>query len=103
MGCFCNHAYDIILKLFDGMAMPWTSLSDMIKWQESEVTFDVLVQSPYVGASVCSLPGWHSADNSNEFLDLHTTQITASEVGWGAPFSGHWVATSMFAWEDIKR
>ena len=37
---------------------------------------------------------YHSTDSSNEF---HSTQTTASEVRWGARFSGQWVATSMFA------
>ena len=41
---------------------------------------------------------WHiSADSSNELSDLHTTQSLASDVRWGARFSGHWVITSMFA------
>ena len=39
----------------------------------------------------------HCAVSSSEFLDPHTTQTQPSEVRWGARFSGHWVATSMFA------
>ena len=39
----------------------------------------------------------HSADSSNELSDLHTTQTPAGDERWGAHFSGHWVATRMFA------
>ena len=38
-----------------------------------------------------------SADSSSELSDLHTTQTQATEVTWGARFSSHWVATTMFA------
>ena len=39
----------------------------------------------------------HSAVSSNELSDLHTTQTLANEVRWGTRFSGHRVATGMFA------
>ena len=41
--------------------------------------------------------GKHSTDSANELSDLHTTHTQATEVRWGARFSGHWVVTSMSA------
>ena len=49
-----------------------------------------------------SITGLHSADSSNKFPDLHTTQTLASEVRWGA-LSGHQHVCISYSQERIKR